>query len=55
VSFAGRVTGTFFDPSRTFKAIADRPVWLDALIILLILVSVYTYLVFHSRRGIASG
>ncbi len=46
MSFGRRLTGTFFDPGRTFRAIAEHPLWVDTLIILLILVSLYTYLVF---------
>jgi len=46
LSFGGRLIGTFFDPGRTFKAIAVRPIWVDVLIVLLILVSLYTYLIF---------
>lgn len=46
MSFSGRLTGTFFDPSRTFKGIAERPIWVDVLIVLLILISLYTYLIF---------
>jgi hypothetical protein len=46
MSFSGRLTGTFFDPGRTFKGIAERPIWVDVLIVLLILISLYTYLIF---------
>jgi Yip1 domain len=46
MSFGRRLFGTFFDPGRTFRAIAERPLWVDILIFLLILVSLYTYLVF---------
>ena len=46
MSFGGRLIGTFFDPGRTFKAIAERPIWVDVLIVLLILISLYTYLIF---------
>ena len=46
MSFGSRVGGTFIDPGRTFKAIAERPLWVDVLIVLLILISLYTYLIF---------
>jgi hypothetical protein len=46
MNFCGRLIGTFFDPGRTFRAIPDRPLWVDALIVLLILISLYTYLIF---------
>jgi hypothetical protein len=46
MSFGRRLMGTFFVPGRTFRAIAERPLWVDALIVVLILISLYTYLVF---------
>jgi hypothetical protein len=46
MNFFSRLLGTFFDPGRTFKAIAERPVWLDALVVILILMALYSYLVF---------
>jgi hypothetical protein len=46
MSFVRRIGGTFFDPGPTFKAMAERPRWVDVLIVLLILVSLYTYLIF---------
>ncbi len=44
MNFFSRFVGTFFDPGKTFKALAGRPVWLDALVILLILISLYSYI-----------
>jgi len=41
-----RLVGTFFDPGNTFRRITDHPVWIDALIIVLILISVYSYMIF---------
>jgi len=46
MSFSGRLIGTYFDPGRTFRAISERPLWVDVLIVLLILISLYTYLIF---------
>jgi hypothetical protein len=46
VSFGRRLVGTFFLPGRTFKALAEHPLWVDALIVVLILVSLYTYFIF---------
>jgi hypothetical protein len=46
MSFGSRLIGTFFDPGRTFRAIAERPLWVDVLVVLLILISLYAYLVF---------
>ena len=44
MNFFSRFVGTFFDPGKTFKALAGRPVWLDALVVLLILISLYSYI-----------
>jgi len=46
MNFARRLLGTFFYPGRTFRAIADRPLWVAALILVLILISLYSYLTF---------
>jgi hypothetical protein len=46
MNFGGRLIGTFFVPGRTFRAIAERPLWAGTLILVLILVSLYTYLIF---------
>lgn len=46
MSFGRRLVGTFFLPGRTFRAIAERPLWVDALIFILILISLYTYVIF---------
>jgi hypothetical protein len=45
MDFISRFFGTFFDPGRTFRAIAAKPIWVDALIVLLIVVVLYSYLV----------
>jgi len=39
-----RLAGTFFSPQPTFKALAERPKWLDALVVLLVLFAVFSYL-----------
>jgi hypothetical protein len=46
MSFFSRLLGTFFDPRRTFRTIAGRPIWVDALVIILILLALHSYLVF---------
>jgi len=46
MDFFSRFTGIFFDPGKTFSAIAGRPVWVDALIVLLIAMILFNYLVF---------
>lgn len=46
MSFIRRLTGTFFDPGRTLSAIAEKPVWVDALIVVLIAIFLFSYLGF---------
>lgn len=46
MSVFNRLIGIFIDPGRTFRRIAEKPVWVDALVIMLILISLYSYLVF---------
>ncbi len=43
MSFFGRVTGTFFSPDATFKALAEKPVWLDVILIVLMGVLLFSY------------
>jgi hypothetical protein len=45
MNFFSRFLGTFFDPAKTFRAIAERPAWVDVLIVVLVLLVVYNYLV----------
>jgi len=45
MNFFSRFSGTFLDPGKTFKALAEKPIWVDALIILLILAAAFSYLV----------
>ncbi|MGD0782823.1 MAG: YIP1 family protein, partial [Candidatus Aminicenantales bacterium] len=44
MNLAGRLQGAYFSPAPTFKTIAERPKWVDALIIVLIFVAVAAYL-----------
>lgn len=39
-----RLAGIFFSPEPTFKALAERPKWADALVVLLVLFAVFSYL-----------
>lgn len=40
MNFFNRLQGVFFNPKDTFKAIAEKPVWLDALIVILVIVTI---------------
>ncbi len=43
MSFFNRLQGVFFNPQATFKALADKPVWVDTLIVILIAFTLFTY------------
>lgn len=45
MSFFSRFTGVFFYPRDTFESLSKKPVWLDVLIVLLILTTVYAALI----------
>jgi len=45
MNFFARLQGVFFTPQLTLKAISEKPVWLDALIFLLIISALFTYIV----------
>ena len=42
MSFFKRLEGIFFSPRQMFQALADKPVWVDALVVLLILLAVFS-------------
>lgn len=45
MTFFSRFFGVFFNPKDTFKALSEKPVWVDMLILLLLLVAVYAALI----------
>lgn len=45
MNFFSRFFGTFLDPGKTFKALAEKPIWVNALIVLLIVSAAFSYLV----------
>jgi hypothetical protein len=45
MSFINRFLGVFFNPKETFKALSEKSLWVDVLIILLIAVIVYIYII----------
>jgi hypothetical protein len=45
MNFINRFLGTFLDPGKTFRAIASKPIWVDALIVLLVVIVLYNFLV----------
>jgi hypothetical protein len=44
MSFFTRFYGVIFSPQQTFKALAKKPVWMDALIVILVAIMIFTYL-----------
>ena len=45
MSFLKRVEGVFFGPGPVFRSLAEKPVWVDALVILLLLLAVFSAVV----------
>jgi hypothetical protein len=45
MTFLSRLMGVFFNPKETFKALSQRPIWIDMLVFLLVMVSVYAVLI----------
>lgn len=45
MTFFSRLLAVFFNPKDTFKALAEKPIWADMLVLLLILVTVYAVLI----------
>jgi hypothetical protein len=40
-----RIAGVFFSPRQTFEGLAGRPVWVDALVVVLIALIAFTYVI----------
>jgi hypothetical protein len=45
MNFFNRLQGIFFNPQMTVKSISERPIWLDAMIFLLIIIALMSYIV----------
>jgi Yip1 domain len=45
MSFFKRLEGVFFTPTPMFRSLAEKPVWVDALVILLLLMAVFSAVV----------
>jgi hypothetical protein len=54
MNLAGRLQGVFFAPTPTFKAVAEKPKWVDGFIVVLIFIAVAAYLTapFASRDSL---
>lgn len=44
MNFINRLQGVFFSPKDTFKSISEKPVWLDALIVLLVCIAIFYFI-----------
>jgi hypothetical protein len=42
MNFFSRLQGVFFSPKETLKAVSEKPVWIDALIVLLVLLIIFS-------------
>jgi Yip1 domain len=45
MNFFSRFFGTFSDPGRTFAGLAEKPIWVDALVVILIVGAIFSYLI----------
>jgi hypothetical protein len=45
MDFVKRLTGVFTNPRQTFTALAEKPVWVDVLIVILIAIAVYAMVI----------
>lgn len=45
MDFFTRLQGIFFNPRLTLKAISEKPVWVDSLIILLVILTIVSYII----------
>ena len=45
MNFFDRLQGVFFNPKDTFKAVAEKPVWLDALIVILVIITIFLVII----------
>ncbi len=45
MNFFNRLQGVFFNPKETLKAISEKPVWMDTMIILLVLIMIFSFLI----------
>jgi hypothetical protein len=45
MNFFKRLEGVFFSPKQTFATVAERPVWVDALVVILIVLAAYSLVI----------
>lgn len=45
MNFLNRLQGVFFSPKDTLKAISEKPVWLDTMIVLLVFIMIFSFII----------
>jgi hypothetical protein len=45
MNFFDRLQGVFFNPKDTFKAVAEKPLWLDAFIVILVILTIFLVII----------
>ena len=45
MNFINRLQGVFFSPKDTLKAISEKPVWVDTMIILLVVIMIFSFII----------
>jgi len=45
MNFINRLQGVFFNPKDTLKAVSEKPVWLDIMIVLLVVIMIFSYII----------
>lgn len=45
MNFIDRLQGIFFNPKVTLKAISEKPVWVDTIIILLVILTIFSFII----------
>jgi hypothetical protein len=45
MNFINRLQGVFFSPKDTLKAISEKPVWIDTMIVLLVVIMIFSFII----------
>ena len=45
MNFFNRLQGVFFSPKDTLKAISEKPVWIDTMIVLLVVIMIFSFII----------
>lgn len=50
MSFSNRLQGVFFNPKETLHSISEKPVWIDTLIVLLVVIMIFSFIILPYAR-----